>query len=86
VMIVAAVACLPIFASGGSIARWEGGLFLAYYAAYVAYLYLDGSGHGVAPTYRWVMLAFAGPLVAVTAAGVVGRERVRGRSSEDPAA
>jgi cation:H+ antiporter len=29
VMIAVAVACLPVFFSGGRIARWEGGLFLA---------------------------------------------------------
>lgn len=38
VMTVVAVACLPIFFTGGRIARWEGFLFLAYYVAYTLYL------------------------------------------------
>lgn len=33
--LAAAVACLPIFFTGGRIARWEGCFFLACYAAYV---------------------------------------------------
>jgi len=38
VMIAVAVACLPIFASGAVIARWEGALFLFYYLAYTTYV------------------------------------------------
>ena len=38
VMIAVALACLPVFMTGREIARWEGGVFLLYYAAYVAYL------------------------------------------------
>ena len=38
VMIAVAIACLPIFASGATIARWEGALFRGYYVAYTAYL------------------------------------------------
>ena len=38
VMIAVAIACLPIFFTGYSIDRWEGGLFLSYYAIYTAYL------------------------------------------------
>ena len=34
VMIAVALACLPIFATGHRIARWEGALFLGYYAVY----------------------------------------------------
>ena len=37
---VVAVACLPIFFTGNVIARWEGGLFFAYYIAYTTYLVL----------------------------------------------
>jgi len=40
VMLAALVACLPVFLTGREIARWEGGLFLGYYVAYVAYLVL----------------------------------------------
>jgi cation:H+ antiporter len=40
VMLAVALACLPIFMTGREIARWEGGVFLGYYVAYVAYLIL----------------------------------------------
>jgi cation:H+ antiporter len=40
VMTAVAVACLPIFATGRRIARWEGGLFLGWYVAYVVFLVL----------------------------------------------
>jgi cation:H+ antiporter len=73
VAIAVAVACLPIFATGASIARWEGAVFLAYYVAYVVYLYLDTSGHAAVPTYGWVMLAFVLPLTAVTIAVIAAR-------------
>jgi cation:H+ antiporter len=73
VAIAVAVACLPIFATGAAIARWEGAVFLVYYTAYVAYLYLDTSGHAAARTYGWVMLAFVLPLTALTIAVVAAR-------------
>ena len=47
VMIAVTLACLPIFATGHLITRWEGGLFLAYYLAYVLYLVLAATGHGL---------------------------------------
>ncbi len=71
VMIAVALACLPIFASGYVIARWEGALFLAYYGAYLLYLGLDAAGHDALPLFSTVMLAFALPLTAITLA-VVG--------------
>lgn len=42
VMVAAAVACLPIFFTGGRISRWEGAVFLLYYIVYTAYLILRG--------------------------------------------
>ncbi len=66
VMIAVAVACLPVFFTGGVIARWEGGLFFAYYLAYVAYLVLDSRGHAALPVYSTVMLEFVLPLTFVT--------------------
>lgn len=41
VMVAVALVCLPIFFSGREIARWEGLLFLGYYAAYTTYLILS---------------------------------------------
>lgn len=66
VMIAAAVACLPIFFTGHLIARWEGGLFFAYYIAYVSWLVLSATGAAFAPTFGAAMLFFVGPLTAIT--------------------
>jgi cation:H+ antiporter len=66
VMIAVAVACLPIFFTGGEIARWEGGLFLAYFIAYTAYLVLRAQQHEALPAFSQVMLLFVIPITAVT--------------------
>lgn len=82
VMTAVAVACLPIFFTGHCIQRWEAAVFLAYYAAYTAYLLLDAAGHDALPAYSRVMLYFVVPLTAVTLAVVTARalqERRRGR-------
>ena len=71
VMIAAAVACLPIFASGALIARWEGALFLFYYVAYTAYLVLRAQQHDALSAFSAVMQSFVLPLTAITLA-VVG--------------
>jgi cation:H+ antiporter len=77
VMIAVAVACLPIFFTGGGIARWEGALFLAYYAAYTAYLLLTAYQHAALATFRFAMVWFAIPLTAVTL-GVIAYRQWRG--------
>lgn len=66
VMLAVAVACMPIFFTGGEIARWEGGLFLGYFVAYTAYLVLRAQEHEVLPAYSQIMLAFVLPLTALT--------------------
>ena len=48
------------------IARWEGALFLAYYAAYVAWLILAAQHNGLLGTYATVMTSFVLPLTLVT--------------------
>ena len=68
VMIAVAIACLPIFASGAMIARWEGALFLFFYAAYTAYLVLAAQQHDALPAFSAVMEVFVLPLVAITLA------------------
>jgi cation:H+ antiporter len=60
------VACLPVFLSGREIARWEGGVFLGYYAAYVAYLILAAQEHDALPAFSNIMLMFVLPLTVVT--------------------
>jgi cation:H+ antiporter len=68
VAIAVAVACLPIFFTGHLIARWEGALFLGYYAAYALYLILAATEHDALTAFGGVMLAFVLPLTAVTLA------------------
>lgn len=74
VMIAVAIACLPIFFTGLKIARWEGALFLLYYAAYTAYLIFDATGNSALPTFSNVMLLFVIPLTVLTLAVTVFQE------------
>ena len=66
VMLAVALACFPIFVTGREIARWEGGVFLAYYLAYSTYLILAASKHAALAAYGTAMLWFVLPLTAVT--------------------
>jgi cation:H+ antiporter len=66
VMVAVALACLPIFFTGYRIDRWEGFLFLGYYAAYTVYLILHGSRSEVLGAYSAAMLWFVLPLTLVT--------------------
>ncbi|QID19300.1 calcium/sodium antiporter [Nitrogeniibacter mangrovi] len=66
VMLAVAVACLPIFLARRRIARWEGLLFLVYYAAYLIYLVLDARGSGALKTFSQAMLWFVIPLSVLT--------------------
>lgn len=75
VMLAVAVACLPIFFTGHLIARWEGGLFLAYYAAYTAYLVMAAAGHDALPAFSRVMGAFVIPLTFLTLGVLAVRAR-----------
>ena len=79
VMVAVAIACLPIFASGATIARWEGALFLFYFAAYTAYVVLAAQQHDALPAFSAPMEAFVLPLTAVTLA-VVGWRAWRARA------
>jgi cation:H+ antiporter len=74
VMIAVAAACLPIFFSGHRIARWEGALFVAYYAAYILFLVLQAERHDVLPAFSRVMLFFVIPPTVITLLVVVARE------------
>ncbi len=86
VMIVVAVALLPVVFTGLAIARWEGVLFLAYYVAYLAYLLFEATDHDALPVFSSVLFTFAAPLTGVTLAlmvsyqvGVRRGRRGRGR-------
>ena len=66
VMIAVALACLPVFLTGREIARWEGGVFLLYYAAYVAYLIMAAQQHDALGVFSSTMLGFVIPITVVT--------------------
>lgn len=78
VMIVVALACLPIFFTGGVISRKEGGLLLVYYVAYTLYVVLAASHHDALAGFSAVMLYFVIPLTLSTIFVVAMRE-IRGR-------
>jgi cation:H+ antiporter len=80
VMAAVAAACLPVFFSGHTIARWEGVVFLAYYVAYTVYLLLASAQHDALPAFSAVMLWFALPLTILTI-GVGLVRAVRSRPS-----
>ncbi|MEM7772222.1 MAG: calcium/sodium antiporter [Cyanobacteria bacterium P01_E01_bin.6] len=75
VMVVVAIACLPIFFTGNIIRRWEGALFLAYYAAYTTYLFLDAINHDSLPFFSRVLVTFVIPLTVVTFVTITLRYR-----------
>ena len=72
-LVAVAVACLPVFFLGGRIARWEGALFLAYYLAYTAHLFLAAGHHALLPAFRGALTLYVLPLTSVTLLVLVGR-------------
>ena len=84
VMLAVALACLPVFLTGGEIARWEGGVFTGYYVAYVGYLILAAQQHAALPVFSNVMLVFVVPITVITL--LVSLRRRRGRVAPDSAA
>jgi cation:H+ antiporter len=74
VMLAVALACLPVFMTGREIARWEGGVFVAYYAAYVAYLILAAQQHDALKAFSGVMMSFVVPLTVITLVVVMIRK------------
>jgi cation:H+ antiporter len=76
VMIAVAVSCLPVFFIGGRIERWEGGLYLLYYFAFVLYLILEAGHHQALPAFDAVMAFFVLP-VSIIAYIVLTARRAR---------
>jgi cation:H+ antiporter len=77
VMLAVALACLPVFVTGHEIARWEGGVFLGYYVAYVSYLILAAQQHDALPVFSGVMMGFVVPLTVITLVVVFRRPHDR---------
>ncbi len=74
VMLATAAVCFPIFFTGFVVRRWEGVLFLGYYAAYTVYLILDATGHQALPEYSLAMGLFVIPLTAAALGALVLRK------------
>lgn len=64
-MLATAAALLPLAFTGFVLARWEGGLFLLLYTAYLLFLVLASTEHDAAEGFTTVMLWFVLPLVGV---------------------
>lgn len=65
VMLAVALACVPIMLTGSEISRWEGGVFLGYYAAYTGWLVLSAQGHAIVPAFSTAMLGYVMPLTVI---------------------
>lgn len=74
VMLAVSFACVPVFLSGREIARWEGGVFLLHYAAYVAYLILASQQHEALGAFSTAMMSFVLPLTVATLVAVMIRK------------
>ena len=79
VLIAVTFAGVLSFVTGYTVARWEGLLFLGYYAAYTTYLILEATDHGA---FEWfqiaaLVLAVAGLLLLLIRA-------VQSRNAEEP--
>jgi len=79
VMVAVAAACLPIFFVGHRIARWEGGIFVGYYAIYVLFLLLQAERHDALEVVSRAVLFFVIPLTVVTLGVILGRDVKRRR-------
>ena len=66
VMLAVALASLPIFFTGRSIARWEGVVFLGFYAIYTGYLILMAQKHDALNTFGAIVISFVAPVLVVT--------------------
>jgi cation:H+ antiporter len=66
VMLAVAFACLPVFFTGATIARWEGAVFLGYYIAYVTFLIMTAQQHEARATFALAMQTVVLPLTVLT--------------------
>ncbi|WP_235900565.1 calcium/sodium antiporter [Lolliginicoccus suaedae] len=64
IMIAVALVLLPVAFTGLAVARWEGGVFVAFYVAYLGYLVLDATDHDALEPFGAAMLWFVIPITA----------------------
>lgn len=65
IMIAVAIACLPIFATGQQISRFNGAVFLFYYLVYTAYLIMMAQNYSTS-TLNTLMLSFVLPFTIIS--------------------
>lgn len=82
VMVLTLATCMPLLYAGYRIFRWEGWVFLAYYAAYVTYLLLQSSHHDALPAFARVLGWFAMPLNLLIIVGLAANFFIRRRLEE----
>jgi cation:H+ antiporter len=82
IMVLVAMACLPVFLVGHAIERWEACFLLAFYVLYAGFLIAQAQGHtellGLLTTIAWVL----GPVavaVYVVSLAMMWRHYARGR-------
>jgi cation:H+ antiporter len=71
VMVVSSIACLPIFATGHRIDRWEGVIFLVCFAAFTVLLFVKPDDVQAFPTWAQLVWPFVTPLILATGLAVV---------------
>jgi cation:H+ antiporter len=76
VMAGVALACFPVFLTGWTVSRWEGGLFVLYYGLYLTLLLVDAAGHDARDLLWNAVLVFVVPLTALAALLGWWREKV----------
>jgi cation:H+ antiporter len=84
VMVLTALALLPVAFTGFAISRLEGAFFVGYYAAYLAFLVLAATEHARLPALSVALFAFALPLTAVLLLVVIARQLRARRSEQHP--
>ena len=82
VMLAAAVLALPYAITRLQIERLEGIMFLVIYAAYTAYLVLDGTGNSISEEFGVVALMVITPLSLMVIASATLRRRWRRRATD----
>lgn len=75
IVIIVSIAGLLSFASGFRMVRWEGTLFLGFYALYTTYLVLEATGHGAFDWFRVVAIGLAVAGIALLVVRVFVEER-----------
>lgn len=75
VMIAVAIAALPVFLTGHTIARWEAIVFLGYYVAYTSYLILTAAAHDAATQLGAAIVWFVAPITVLTLTATLVRHR-----------